>query len=85
MPARRASSRRSWLASSGRAAVRARAHNNLERSSALFRPGRVRARRRLRPEYLRVNEAVYRAIGAVAGDTAIVDSSHYPLRARELQ
>ncbi len=33
------------------------AHNNLERSSALFRAGRARARRRLRPEYLRVTES----------------------------
>ncbi len=60
-------------------------HNNLERSSALFRVGGLRARRLLRGEYLRVTESLYRAIAAVAGDAAIVDSSHYPLRARELQ
>jgi hypothetical protein len=61
------------------------AHNNMERSSALYRPGRLRAARRLRPEYLRVTEDLYRAIAGVAGDAVIVDSSHYPLRARELQ
>ncbi len=61
------------------------AHNNLERSSALFRAGGPRARRRLRPEYLRVTESLYRAITAVAGASIVVDSSHYPLRARELQ
>jgi hypothetical protein len=60
-------------------------HNNLERSSALFRPGRPGAARRLRPDYLRVSEAVYRAIAEVSGEAVIVDSSHYPLRARELQ
>jgi hypothetical protein len=61
------------------------AHNNLERSSALLRPGRLRAARRLRPEYLRVSEGVYRAVSEVSGDAVVVDTSHYPLRAQELQ
>jgi hypothetical protein len=60
-------------------------HNNLERSSALFRTRGPRARRRLRGEYLRVTESLYDAIAAVADAPVVVDSSHYPLRARELQ
>ena len=60
-------------------------HNNLERSSALFRANGPRARRRLRGEYLRVTQSLYEAIAAAAGASVIVDSSHYPLRARELQ
>jgi hypothetical protein len=60
-------------------------HNNLERSSALFRAGGPRARRRLRPEYRRVTESLYRAVASEAGEEVVVDSSHYPLRARELQ
>jgi hypothetical protein len=61
------------------------AHRYLERSSALLRPGRRRAARRLRERYLGVSEALYRAIAEVAGVTHVVDSAHYPLRARELQ
>jgi hypothetical protein len=57
----------------------------LERSSSLLRPARLRARRRLRGRYREVSEELYRAIARVSGATHIVDSSHYPLRARELQ
>jgi sulfotransferase family protein len=57
----------------------------LERSSALFSVGKWRARRRLRGRYRRVTEELYRAIAHAAGATHIVDTSHYPLRARELQ
>lgn len=57
----------------------------LERSSALFSLRRWRARRRLRARYRQVSEDLYRAIARVAGATHIVDTSHYPLRARELQ
>jgi hypothetical protein len=57
----------------------------LERSSSLLRPARLRARRRLRKRYREVSEQLYRAIARVSGASHIVDSSHYPLRARELQ
>lgn len=61
------------------------AHDCLERSSALFRPLKWPARRRLRRRYRRIMENLYRAIARAAGVTHIVDTSHYPLRARELQ
>jgi hypothetical protein len=57
----------------------------LEHSLALFRVRDWRARRRLRERYLRVAEDLYRAIARAAGSTHVVDTSHYPLRARELQ
>ncbi|MHB8242976.1 MAG: sulfotransferase [Solirubrobacteraceae bacterium] len=61
------------------------AHRHLERSSALLRRGRRGARRRLRDRYLRVAAGLYRAIAQTAGAGYVVDTSHYPLRARELQ
>jgi Sulfotransferase family len=61
------------------------AQRSLERSLALFRPHRWLARRRLRAAYARIAEELYRAISHATGGAAIVDSSHYPLRARELQ
>jgi sulfotransferase family protein len=57
----------------------------LERSSSLFRARRWMARRRLRAPYRRVAEELYRAVSRNAGVTRVVDTSHYPLRARELQ
>jgi hypothetical protein len=57
----------------------------LERSMALFRPHLWRTRRRLRGEYGRVAEQLYRAVARVSGEGCVVDTSHYPLRARELQ
>jgi hypothetical protein len=57
----------------------------LERSSALFRPRKWAVRRRLRSSYLRVNEDLYRAVARASESSYVVDSSHYPLRARELQ
>jgi hypothetical protein len=57
----------------------------LERSSALFRVSRWPLRRRLRAGYRRVSEEVYRSIARATGASHIVDTSHYPLRARELQ
>lgn len=57
----------------------------LERSSALFRIREWPARRRLRGRYRRVCQDVYRALARETGATQIVDTSHYPLRARELQ
>lgn len=60
-------------------------HQYLERSSGLFRLARRSARRRLRERYRSVSEDLYRAIVHTSGATHVVDSSHYPLRARELQ
>jgi hypothetical protein len=57
----------------------------LERSSALFSAKGWRARRRVRERYRRISEQLYHAIARVAGVTHVVDTSHYPLRARELQ
>ena len=57
----------------------------VDRSSALYRVHRWPQRRRLRRRYRRVAEDLYRAIAKAAGVTHIVDTSHYPLRARELQ
>jgi Sulfotransferase family len=57
----------------------------LERSSALFRVREWRDKRQLRPRYRRVAEELFAAIARVAGATHVVDTSHFPLRARELQ
>lgn len=62
-----------------------RAQRYLERSFAPFRIHRWRVRRRLREGYRRVTEDLYRAIARAAGVTHVVDTSHFPLRARELQ
>jgi sulfotransferase family protein len=61
------------------------AHRALERSGAALAFHRWRARRRLRSHYLRVTEALYGAIARTAGVTYVVDTAHFPLRARELQ
>jgi hypothetical protein len=57
----------------------------LERSSALFSVWKWRVRRRLRRRYGQVSESLFRAIASTAGARYVVDTSHYPLRARELQ
>jgi hypothetical protein len=57
----------------------------LERSSALLRLGKLGFKRRLRARYRRVTEDLYRAVAQTAGVTHVVDTSHFPLRARELQ
>ncbi len=57
----------------------------IERSLSAFRPTRWPARRRLRERYRRVTEALYSSIARRAGVTHIVDTSHLPLRARELR
>jgi hypothetical protein len=57
----------------------------IERSLSLFRLHKWPARRRLRARYRRVAEGLYRAVAATAEATHVVDSSHYPMRARELQ
>jgi Sulfotransferase family len=58
---------------------------SLERSSALFDIRKWSMRRRLRQRYRRVSEQLYLAIRDETGVSNIVDSSHYPLRARELR
>ncbi len=57
----------------------------LERSLALLRVRCWPARRRLRGPYRRVAEDLYLAVARTAGVEHVVDTSHYPLRARELQ
>jgi hypothetical protein len=57
----------------------------LERSSALLDPRKWLARRRLRARYRSVSQQLYEAVAQTAQATHIVDTSHYPLRARELQ
>lgn len=57
----------------------------VDRSSALFRAGRRRARRQMIAPYLRIYGDLYRAIASATGASRIVDTSHYPLRAMELQ
>jgi Sulfotransferase family len=58
---------------------------SLEQSSALFRPTSWRSQRRLRVRYRRVTEDLYRAIARTAQASHVVDTSHFPRRARELQ
>src|SRR6202012_6063713 len=62
-----------------------RAHRYLERSSALFRRRRRSVRRGLLAPYRRITGELYAAVAASAGASCVVDTSHYPLRARELQ
>jgi hypothetical protein len=57
----------------------------LDRSSVIYRPHKWPRRRRLRGPYRRIYEDLYRAIARQTGSTQIVDTSHYPLRAIELQ
>ena len=57
----------------------------LERSSAILRAGRGEHRARLRARWGPVTEALYRSIARTAGASEIVDSAHFPLRARELR
>lgn len=57
----------------------------LERSSVLFDVRKLRTWRRLRAQYRLVSEELYRAIARTAGVTHVIDTSHYPRRAREMQ
>lgn len=61
-----------------------RAWRYLEHSAAIFRPRRRRAVRDLRARYRDVCQALYREIANHADRSVIVDTSHYPLRAREM-
>lgn len=58
---------------------------SLERSSALAHPRKLARGRRVRARYRLASERLYRTLVQVSGDPVIVDSSHYPLRARELR
>jgi Sulfotransferase family len=57
----------------------------LERSSARLDPRERATRRQLRGPYLEVATQLFTAIARTAGVQRVVDSSHYPMRARELQ
>ncbi len=57
----------------------------LERSSELFDVRKWPRRRRLRAPYRDASAGLYRALSATTGGALLVDSSHYPLRARELR
>ncbi len=61
------------------------AHRYLERASAALRLGSGAERRATRERWAPVTEQLYRAIARVSGAGQIVDSSHFPLRARELK
>jgi hypothetical protein len=56
----------------------------VEHTLSLFRWSAWRSRE-LRRRYRDTMEELYRAIATLAGGTHIVDTSHYPLRARELR
>jgi len=62
-----------------------RPNRYLERSSTILRLDRWRTGRRMRPRYRRVTEDLFHAIADEAGAAYVVDTSHFPLRARELQ
>jgi hypothetical protein len=57
----------------------------VERSSALLRFDRWSERRAMLRRYREVSERLFGAIAHTAGASYIVDTSHFPLRARELQ
>jgi hypothetical protein len=62
-----------------------RAPRALERSISLFQAREWAARRRLRAPYRAVSERLYRAVTAASAKPLLVDTSHYPLRAMQLQ
>jgi hypothetical protein len=61
------------------------AQHAIERSLSLFRVSRWPSRLRLRRRYRAVAEDLLGALTRAAGVTHIADTSHYPLRALELQ
>lgn len=66
------------------AAFGADAQRYLERSSAILRGVPAADRERVRQSWGPVTESLYDSIARTAGATHIVDSAHFPLRAREL-
>ncbi len=61
------------------------ANRCIERSSALLRVDLWLQRRRLRRRYREVAEQLIDAVAEQAGARCVVDTSHFPLRARELR
>ncbi len=61
------------------------ANRLIERSSSLLRPSGWSRRRALRRRYRAVAGELLRAIAETAGARNVVDTSHFPLRARELR
>jgi hypothetical protein len=57
----------------------------IDRSLSVLRVHRWRARRRLLPRYRSITEQLYRAIARASRSSFIVDTSHYPPRAHQLQ
>jgi hypothetical protein len=57
----------------------------IERSSAWLRIDRWAARRRMLPRYRSVSEELLLAIASAADTSNVIDTSHFPLRAIELQ
>jgi hypothetical protein len=57
----------------------------IERSSALLRVDRWPTRMRLLGRYRRVSEELLCAISRTSGASNVIDTSHFPLRARELK
>jgi hypothetical protein len=58
---------------------------SFERSSLLLSARAWRTRRRLRGRYRELAGSLFAAVARTSGASCVVDSSHYPLRARELQ
>jgi hypothetical protein len=61
------------------------AFHHLERGSSALRLDRRSAAARIRALYRPLTGALYRSVAARAGATHVIDTSHLPLRARELQ
>ncbi len=57
----------------------------MERSSSLFSLRKLRLRRRLRARYRLISGELCRAVAHESGAAHVLDTSHYPLRARELR
>ncbi|HXD55055.1 MAG TPA: sulfotransferase [Solirubrobacteraceae bacterium] len=57
----------------------------LEKSSGALDPRSRIAARRLRAAYGRIQEQLFAAVARTAGAEVVVDTSHFPRRARELQ
>jgi hypothetical protein len=61
------------------------AFHHLERGSSALRLDRRGAAARIRELYRPLTGALYRSVATRAGATHVIDTSHLPLRARELQ
>src|SRR2546423_1281723 len=57
----------------------------LEHSTAILRPGRRLRARRLRSRFRAFNRDFFAALAEATGAETVVDTAHYPLRARELR